>query len=105
MFKSVYFAFNSICITFVLQNLNTMLTVRLDPELEEFLSQYSEDQQLSKSWVVKEALAMYFQAMRVSKTPYELGEGLFGQLGSGEKTRSTSYKARIKEKLSEKYSH
>lgn len=82
-----------------------MLTVRLDPELEEFLSQYSHDANLSKSSIVKEALAMYFRVNRVSNSPHELGQDLFGQFGSGESNRSTSYKKRIKEKIREKHSH
>ncbi|MEQ9216889.1 MAG: hypothetical protein RLO17_02535 [Cyclobacteriaceae bacterium] len=82
-----------------------MLTVRLDPELEDFLNQYSEDQNISKSSVVKEALALYFKEHKVSNRPFDLGAEFFGQFGSGDKDRSVTYKKRIKEKLREKHSH
>ena len=86
-------------------SLNAMLTVRLDPELEEFLNQYSKDQNVSKSTVVKEALALYFSKIRLSNRPFDLGMDLFGQFGSGDKDRSATYKKRIKSKLREKHSH
>ncbi len=82
-----------------------MLTVRLDPELEEFLNQYSEDRDLTKSSIVKEALELYFREKKIHEDPFGLGEEFFGQFGSGQKDRSTTYKQRVKKKLREKHSH
>ncbi|MEQ8551378.1 MAG: hypothetical protein RIC06_15950 [Cyclobacteriaceae bacterium] len=82
-----------------------MLTVRLDPELEDFLNQYSEDHDLTKSSIVKEALVLYFSKNKVHEDPFELGKDLFGQFGSGRKDGSIAYKQRIKQKLREKHSH
>lgn len=85
--------------------LRTMLNVRLDKELEEKLRSYSQQNNLSKSSIVKEALALYFKKEESVKTPFELGEDLFGTGSGGDAERSSTYKSRVKEKLREKHSH
>ena len=83
-----------------------MLAVRLNEDLEHELNYYSKLNAKTKTLVVKEALELYFKTKREQnrKTPYELGEDLFGLASSGENNLSRTYKRRLKEKLSAKYS-
>ncbi len=82
-----------------------MLNVRLNNEEEKELADYCAQANRTKSEVVKEALAMYLTAKSGSKSPFELGEDLFGQESGGESAGSSQYKAKLKGKLREKHSH
>ena len=94
------------CNTFVLQKKReVMLNVRLDKETEDKLKRYAESHDLSKTMVVKEALAMYFTKKELAQTPYRLGKDLFGVDGSGESSLSQTYKSKLKSKISAKHTH
>lgn len=80
-----------------------MLNVRISDEEEKELARYCEEQGISKSMVVKEALAMYLAQKRKSKSAYEAGADLFGKEGSGATDLSTTYKKKLKDKLNEKH--
>lgn len=80
-----------------------MLNVRLSDDDEKELARYCEEQGLSKSMVVKEALALYLAQKRKSKSAYEAGVDLFGQEESGRADLSTTYKKKLKDKLNEKH--
>jgi len=82
-----------------------MLAVRLNNELEQELTTFSKLHTKTKTDVVKEALELYFKTQREKnkKSAYELGEAFFGVHDSGSEELSTTYKKRLKEKLSEKY--
>jgi predicted DNA-binding protein len=82
-----------------------MLTVRLTPSEEKALNEYCEIKGLPKSQVVKEAIELYLVQHRKNSKPYEAGVDLFGLEGSEIKDKSTTYKKRVKELLSEKHSH
>ena len=82
-----------------------ILNVRLDQHTEEKLKKYSEQEGYSKSSIVKEALAMYFSKNESKQFPYILGKDLFGVASSSHKDLSSTYKSRIKKKLSEKHTH
>lgn len=82
-----------------------MLNVRLDDETDEKLKNISEQKNVSKSSIVKEALAMYFTKEQYSESPFLLGEDLFGMAGSRNSDASTTYKSKLKQKLNEKHSH
>ncbi|WP_422361478.1 hypothetical protein [Reichenbachiella sp.] len=82
-----------------------MLNVRLDKDTEKTLKDYRELNNMSKTDVVKEALAQYFSKEQMAKQPYGLGEDLFGTGKSGDRDRSSSYKSKLREKLHEKHSH
>lgn len=82
-----------------------MLNVRLDKDTEKTLKNYSELNNMSKTDIVKEALAMYFTKEKVAKQPFGLGEDLFGAGESGDGDRSSTYKTKLREKLHEKHSH
>ncbi|MFK7900467.1 MAG: hypothetical protein AB8B61_06885 [Cyclobacteriaceae bacterium] len=81
-----------------------MLNVRLDDGMEDKIKKYSEEHNLSKSSVVKEALAQYFNKKEMSQNPYELGSDLFGTANSGSTDLSKTYKSKLKEKLHAKHS-
>lgn len=82
-----------------------MTNVRLDEELDKKLKQYSVDNNISKSSVVREALVHYFSKKEISQSPYARGMDLFGLEGSGDTDRSTTYKQKLKQKLHEKHTH
>ncbi|MEP4535071.1 MAG: hypothetical protein ABJ004_18390 [Cyclobacteriaceae bacterium] len=82
-----------------------MLNVRLNKELEKKLNSYSKQNHITKSDVVKEALALYLTKEQSAQSPFEAGEDLFGTEGSGNTKASVSYKQSIKQKLREKHSH
>lgn len=82
-----------------------MLNVRLSLTIEKALNDYCQRVGRPKSQVVKEALAIYLAKEKNTITPYEAGKGLFGQEGSGIEDKSTTFKERLKQTLSEKYPH
>ena len=82
-----------------------MLNVRLDKETEEELKQYAQEHDMSKTMIVKEALAMYFTKKESDQNPYILGKDLFGVASSGHEDLSKSYKSKLKDKLHAKYTH
>ncbi|GAB4244788.1 MAG: ribbon-helix-helix domain-containing protein [Ekhidna sp.] len=82
-----------------------MLNVRLDETTNQKLAEYSKQQGSSKSSIVKEALAMYFSKEQAKQLPFTLGKDLFGKVGSGHSDHSTTFKSKLKTKLSEKHAH
>lgn len=82
-----------------------MLNVRLSDKEEKQLTDYTKLNNIPKSQVVREALAVYFSEKRDVSNPFDIGEDLFGQEGSGRPDGSTSYKSHLKDKLREKHAH
>lgn len=82
-----------------------MLTIRLSKDIEKQLARYCQDEGITKSAVVKEALVQYLSQKRKAKSAYEAGEDLFGQEGSGSSDLSISYKQKLKDKLNAKHAH
>ncbi|MEM7552093.1 MAG: CopG family transcriptional regulator [Bacteroidota bacterium] len=82
-----------------------MLNVRLTKDTEKQLNEYCQDEGVTKSMVVKEALVAYLSQKKVSKSPYEAGEDLFGQEGSGVTNHSATYKQKLKDKIRGKHTH
>ena len=82
-----------------------MLAVRLSDMLEEEIKTFAKLHEKSKSQIVKEALKLYFEtkAKEDKKSAYELGKEFFGKYSSGDGTLSTTYKTKLKDKLSAKY--
>jgi len=56
----------------------------------------------TKSDIIKEALEVYYELEENEVDSFSVGEPFFGNYGSGETDRATTYKERIKEKLSDK---
>jgi len=82
-----------------------MLAVRLPENLEKELNRFSKISRKTKTDIVKEALKLFFESesKKEQRSPYELGQELFGRYGSGKDDLSTTYKQKLKNKLNEKY--
>jgi len=82
-----------------------VISVRLPEGLEHEVDQLAKAENKTRTEIVKEALQSYLQGRRVRLTPYQLGVDLFSVGSGGSEDLSQTYKARLKEKLSEKHSH
>jgi predicted transcriptional regulator len=80
-----------------------MLNVRLSDDAEKELARYCHDEGVSKSTVVKEAIAAYIAQRKKTRSAFEAGADLFGQEGSGTTDGSVSYKKKLKQRLHAKY--
>ncbi len=85
-----------------------MISVRLDNSIEKQLNFLSQEKEIPKSKIIKDALLYYFEMLKKEnsqKTPYELGSELFGKYSSGRDDLSRSYKQKIKDKIHAKNAH
>lgn len=84
-----------------------MISIRLPKNLEEDLNALAKSEHTTKTEIVKNALNFYIDSLALKKTqtPYDLGKDLFGKYTSEEGNLSTTYKEKLKRKLSEKYHH
>ncbi len=82
-----------------------MISVRLSKELEEKIELLSKEENVTKSDIIKEALNEYLISHEKKRSPYDLGEELFGTHGSGKGNLSKSYKKKVREKIYAKISH
>jgi predicted DNA-binding protein len=82
-----------------------MISVRLGDDIENRLNYLAQEQHVSKSKIIKDSLLYYFDMIKdrqQAQTPYEIGSELFGRYASGDSERSTTYKQRLKDKISAK---
>jgi len=82
-----------------------MLTIRLPQDLEREIDRLAKDRKISRSALVKEALASYIKGQKLRENPYELGIDLFGAGRGGDPTLSVTYKERVRGKIGEKHTH
>jgi len=59
----------------------------------------------TKSDIIKDALEFYYEREESDIDSFTLGESSFGKYGSGESDRASTYKERIKAKLSGRMSN
>ena len=78
-----------------------MTTVRLPRDTRNKLIVLSKVKGKTKSDIIKESLEMYYEREESEIDSFTLGEGSFGNYGSGEDDRATTYRERIKKKLKE----
>ena len=81
-----------------------MTTVRLNNDIDNKLSILTEVENTTKTEIIKKAIAEYYTQHLQNKTPYELGETLFGKYG-GDRDLSKTYKSKLKEKMNAKHAH
>ncbi|MGL1892580.1 MAG: ribbon-helix-helix domain-containing protein [Spirochaetaceae bacterium] len=81
-----------------------MTTIRLNDDLNNKLLTLKTLEHTTKTEIIKKAIAEYYVHHVKEKTPYELGEDLFGKFGDSQDL-STDYKSKLKRKLHEKHSH
>jgi predicted DNA-binding protein len=79
-------------------------TARLPQDTRDKLLILSRIKKKAKSDIIKESLEMYYEHEEGELDSFTVGEPYFGRYGSGESDRATSYKERIKKKLSAKMS-
>ena len=81
-----------------------MTTVRLNEEIDSKINVLVDLEKTSKSEIIKKAIIEYYDHHIGTRTPFELGKGLFGKYGDAEDLSST-YKKKLMEKMNEKHSH
>jgi len=80
-----------------------MISVRIDPTLEDELGLVAKEKGMSKSEYLRGLIIEKLESERAQKmTPWELGKQVFGQFDSGRSDLSKNRKAILKEKLREK---
>ncbi|MCL2381501.1 MAG: ribbon-helix-helix domain-containing protein [Treponema sp.] len=77
-------------------------TARLPADILSKLVVLARIKSKTKSDIIKEAIQVYYEREENEICSFTLGEAYFGRYGSGENDRATTYKERIKEKLSGK---
>ena len=77
-------------------------TVRLPLDTRNKLFTLSRIKGKTKSDIIKESLDFYYEHQENEIDSFTLGEAFFGRYGSGESDRATTYRDRIKKKLSDR---
>ncbi len=75
-----------------------MITLRLDPELENDIQNAAKLMGLSKSELVRRSVSEYINNLK-KPSPWELGENLFGKHSSGKSDLSHNRKGLFKQKV------
>ena len=75
-----------------------MITLRLNPKLEQQIVLTAKNFGISKSQLVRKSLQNYLQQIH-PPTPWEVGKELFGKYASGQANLSAKRKELIKEKI------
>jgi hypothetical protein len=75
-----------------------MITLRLDPELEQHINVTAKNLGLTKSELIRKSISTYLENLN-SLSPWELGEEYFGKYSSGLGNLSTDRKELIKNKI------
>ena len=83
---------------------NQITTARLPSDVRNKLLVLSRIKGKSKSDIIIKSLEMYYEQEENDIDSFTLGESCFGRYGSGESDRATSYRKRIKDKLSNRIS-
>ena len=77
-------------------------TARLPMDTRNKLLTLSRIKNKTKSDIIIESLEMYYKQEEGEIDSFTLGERVFGKYGSGESDRATTYKQRIRKKLSDR---
>ncbi len=75
-----------------------MITLRLDPKLEQKISHTAKNLGLSKSELVRKSLVEYISKLE-KQNAWEAGQDLFGRYSSGRDDLSSNRKELLKKKL------
>ena len=77
-------------------------TARLPADTRNKLVALARIKSKTKSDIIKEAIEVFYEREENEIDSFTLGEPSFGRYGSGESDRATTYKERIRKKLSGK---
>lgn len=80
-----------------------MITLRLDPLLEEEINTVAKNLGLTKSGLVRESI-LEFLGKQKSPNAWDIGQDLFGKYASGMENRSVDRKKLLREKIRAKRS-
>lgn len=78
-----------------------MITLRLDPELEQTISKVAHQMGLSKSELIRRSITEYIDKLE-KPSAWELGQNVFGKYASENVNLSKDRKKLIKEKIGTK---
>jgi len=75
-----------------------MITLRLDPKLEQTINNTAKDLGLTKSELIRKSIDAYLGKL-AQATAWNTGEDLFGKYSSGQDNLSTDRKEIVKDKI------
>jgi hypothetical protein len=75
-----------------------MITLRLDPKLEQSINNTAKNLGLSKSELIRKSISEYLGKLKQS-SPWEAGKDLFGKYSSGNGDLSLKRKELVKNKI------
>ena len=75
-----------------------MITLRLDPKLEQTINNIAHQMGVSKSELIRKSITEFIDKLE-KPSPWELGNDLFGKYASGEDNLSRDRKSLFKEKI------
>ena len=78
-----------------------MITLRLDPQLEQTINQVSHQMGVSKSELIRKSITTFLDTLE-KPSAWELGNNVFGKYASGQDDLSSNRKILIKEKIKAK---
>jgi hypothetical protein len=78
-----------------------MITLRLDPELEQIINLTAYQLGISKSELIRKSISAFLAKLE-KPSPWELGNELFGKYASGRHDLSQNRKTLLKEKIQAK---
>ena len=78
-----------------------MITLRLDPELEQTINKIAHQMEISKSELIRTSI-IEFIAKLDKPSPWKLGNEVFGKYASGVDNLSRDRKSLVKEKIKAK---
>lgn len=80
-----------------------MKSVRLSEDIEHLLASFAEEEGVSQSMIIREAVVEYMATRKKARKPGQIGAHLIGNYGSTDGTLSSTYKEKLKEKVREKF--
>ena len=75
-----------------------MITVRLDPQLEQTINNIARQMGISKSELIRKSVTEFIDKAD-KPSPWELGQDMFGKYASGQDNLAADRKALFKEKV------
>ena len=78
-----------------------MITLRLDPELEQNVQNTAKILGVTKSELIRKSISEYIKKI-VHPSPWDIGKEYFGKYSSGQESLSTDRKTLLKTKITSK---
>ncbi len=75
-----------------------MITLRLDPKLEQSINNVADQMGISKSELIRKSITEFIEKLE-KPSPWELGNAVFGKYASDNDNLSTDRKVLVKQKI------